>query len=107
MIVAYGPDDEIPVDEDIWGTDTLTADDFKQKSKTSVKFRLLMSMLQATPSPYICGEYRHSPHTYIDVPIGIYILVNLRGFSPGVINTLISPYDESRQYPNVARQNKE
>ena len=29
MIVSYGPDDEIPVDEDIWGTDTLTADDFK------------------------------------------------------------------------------
>ena len=22
-------DDDIPVDEDIWGTDTLTADDFK------------------------------------------------------------------------------
>lgn len=29
MRIAYGPDDEIPVDEDVWGTDTLTADDFK------------------------------------------------------------------------------
>lgn len=29
MIVAYGPADEIPVDEEIWGTDTLTADNFK------------------------------------------------------------------------------
>lgn len=29
MTIAYGPDDEIPVDEEIWGTSVLTADDFK------------------------------------------------------------------------------
>ena len=29
MMKAYGPDDEIIVDEEIWGTSVLTADDFK------------------------------------------------------------------------------